>query len=831
MAIQPLPSSTTRILGSCQALTTPSSLVKELIDNAIDAKATSIDVIISANTVDKIEVHDNGHGIAQEDLDSLGRHGHTSKLRNFEELRTVGSSCLGFRGEALASSVSLGSVTVTTRAEGEPVAFVVKLKATGGVSSKSSISHPIGTTVCVSNFLSALPVRRQTCLSDAPKTISKIKNILQSYALARLQVRFTLKVSKAGKGNWSYIPNPKGYIKEAAIQVAGKDVAKQCIEIASPCENNASIFDILDETGTTTANPFIRIRAFLPSPDSKFSKLKGGQYASVDSRPVSCTRGTLKKVISSYKQHIRAFAAKTGKEVPKDPFIYLRITCPIGSYDPNIEPAKDDVLFEDEYAILSAAEKLFKSLYSIDTLETPGDDIFNNIPAPKSDASHNSTIQQCVGVSTSVGVTDFQTPGADYETRDSRGQERIAVDTIVDKALARALEMSKDVSCEPQSPPSTLERSDHNALNPWIITKLNTPATGRGPQGSRMLRTRPLRSYIPPVDDMPPVSSDYLPPTEDLSNRTAVIQVWKHPRPGPMQCSVETWVNKQQTYETDGLAELQLSPGPQQSHHTTGGGGLSRRHYGQPYSNEFVTARALPAGVPWSSPSTHIRSNEKAHRKFNTPFVTPKRTKVVPGAHENAHESSHLTPPGETSSSPSQGFPRTSISAFHENVDDALDFERRKIASTRRLREETAAVARLEAYTDDVVVQGVPAQENIVKTVLQDGDPRAYLMRRQKSMIAYINGPQLGPKLKRAKTMLLPLESTPNTLGTHNLFLRMSVETASVSRVMHLLSEFDDYAKSGTRCEGLRMTGSSASEVEESLNKLMAVSLRHSALA
>ena len=140
-------------------------------------------------------------------------------------------------------------------------------------------------------------------------------------------------------------------------------------------------------------------------------------------------------------------------------------------------------------------------------------------------------------------------------------------------------------------------------------------------------------------------------------------------------------------------------------------------------------------------------------------------------------------------------------------------------------------VARLEAYTDDVVVQGVPAQENIVKTVLQDGDPRAYLMRRQKSMIAYINGPQLGPKLKRAKTMLLPLESTPNTLGTHNLFLRMSVETASVSRVMHLLSEFDDYAKSGTRCEGLRMTGSSASEVEESLNKLMAVSLRHSALA
>ncbi|KFZ18785.1 hypothetical protein V502_03935 [Pseudogymnoascus sp. VKM F-4520 (FW-2644)] len=707
MAIHPLPSSTTRILGSCQALTTPSSLVKELIDNAIDAKATSIDVIISANTVDKIEVHDNGHGIAHEDLDSLGRHGHTSKLRDFEELRAVGSSCLGFRGEALASSVSLGSVTITTRAEGEPVAYVVKLKATGGVSSKSSISHPIGTTVCVSNFLSALPVRRQTSISDASKTISNIKNLLQSYAMARLQVRFTLKVAKTGKGNWSYIPHPKGYIKEAAIQVAGKDVAKQCIEITSPCEDNASNFDAIDENGTT-ANPFIKIQAFLPSPDSNFSKLKGGHYASVDSRPVSCTRGTLKKVISSYKQHIRAFAAKASKEVPKDPFIYLRITCPIGSYDPNIEPAKDDVLFEDEDAVLSAAEKLFKPLYCTTTLTIPGDDTFNDSPAPKSGAGHNSSIQQCAGVSKGVGMTDFQTPEANRRTRHNQDQERITVDTIVDKAPDRE--------------------------------------SGK-------------------------------------------------------------------------------------SHNTIGGDGLSQLRYEPPYSNGFVTARALPVGDPWSPPPTQIRSKEKLNRKFNTPFITPKSTKVVPGVRENAYGFNHLTPLGVTLSSPSQGLPRTSISALHDNVDAAMDFERRKEASTRRLREETAAVARREANTDDVAMQGMPAPENIVKTALQDGDPRAYLMRRQKSMTAYLNGSHPRPGLKRAKTMMLPLESIPNTLGTHNLVLQMSIETTLVSRAMHILSAVDDYTKSGARCEGLGMTDSGAREVEESLNKLMVVSLRHSASA
>ena len=66
MTINPLPEATVRLLGSTQALTTVTSLVKELIDNALDAKATSIDIVISPNTIDKIEVRDNGVGISQE---------------------------------------------------------------------------------------------------------------------------------------------------------------------------------------------------------------------------------------------------------------------------------------------------------------------------------------------------------------------------------------------------------------------------------------------------------------------------------------------------------------------------------------------------------------------------------------------------------------------------------------------------------------------------------------------------------------------------------------------------------------------------------------------
>src|SRR5271169_6760807 len=99
MSIAALPKSTTRLLTSSQALTTPVSLVKELVDNSLDARATSISITISSNTVDIIEVRDNGHGIQPDDRAVLGRRGWTSKITCLEDLEHASS--LGFRGEAL----------------------------------------------------------------------------------------------------------------------------------------------------------------------------------------------------------------------------------------------------------------------------------------------------------------------------------------------------------------------------------------------------------------------------------------------------------------------------------------------------------------------------------------------------------------------------------------------------------------------------------------------------------------------------------------------------------------------------------------------------------
>ena len=127
MPIAALPDSTTRAIGSSLVLNDACSAVKELIDNALDASATSIVIEISLDTIDIIQVKDNGVGIGVEDRQLICKKGCTSKIRTMQDLERLGGSSLGFRGEALASVAELSeSLIVTTRVEGEVVGTAMK---------------------------------------------------------------------------------------------------------------------------------------------------------------------------------------------------------------------------------------------------------------------------------------------------------------------------------------------------------------------------------------------------------------------------------------------------------------------------------------------------------------------------------------------------------------------------------------------------------------------------------------------------------------------------------------------------------------------------------
>jgi DNA mismatch repair ATPase MutL len=132
MPIAPLPDFTVRAIGSSLVLNDACSVVKELVDNALDANAASIFVEISLNTLDVIQVKDNGHGIGVEDRQLVCKRGCTSKIRTMEDLEKLGGSSLGFRGEALASVAELSeAVALTTRVDGEIVGTALKFGRDG----------------------------------------------------------------------------------------------------------------------------------------------------------------------------------------------------------------------------------------------------------------------------------------------------------------------------------------------------------------------------------------------------------------------------------------------------------------------------------------------------------------------------------------------------------------------------------------------------------------------------------------------------------------------------------------------------------------------------
>ncbi|KAL6715833.1 hypothetical protein ACLMJK_006794 [Lecanora helva] len=388
MPITALSANTVNALGSTQVLTDPVSLVKELIENSIDSQASAISVEISADTLGDVRVRDNGHGINPDDRPLICQRYATSKIRDLNELEAIGGRSLGFRGVALASVAEIcGRLMISTRVEGEETASEIQFNHQGHPTeyidlqgrlrsaSKTSKSLPIGTTVRVERFLEAFPVRKRTAEKTSTKTLAKIKRTLQAYALAKPHLRLTLKVLRAKdeKANWKYPLSARVYRSglgpcsfDAAVDVLGKRVLDQCQWTQSawsitgtPVEETSKDSEANSDQGSGYV--FQAVLAKRGCVSSTVSNI--GQYLSVDSRPVSCSRVIFKKIVSLYKSHLRS--ATDSKEATDivDPVLRLNIVCPPRSYDINVEPAKDDVLFTDSELIIDLAKKFFARLY------------------------------------------------------------------------------------------------------------------------------------------------------------------------------------------------------------------------------------------------------------------------------------------------------------------------------------------------------------------------------------------------------------------------------------------------------------------------------------
>lgn len=180
-----LPPELANQIAAGEVVERPASVVKELVENSLDAGADRVQIQIQRGGIESIRVSDNGHGIHPDDLTlALERHA-TSKIRTASDL--AGISSLGFRGEALPSIAAVASFTLTSRARGEDTGFRVESGPRLGAARRSPAPHPPGTTVEVRGLFHGLPARRKFLRSERTEYLHVLE-MVKRLALSRASV-------------------------------------------------------------------------------------------------------------------------------------------------------------------------------------------------------------------------------------------------------------------------------------------------------------------------------------------------------------------------------------------------------------------------------------------------------------------------------------------------------------------------------------------------------------------------------------------------------------------------------------------------------------------
>lgn len=317
-----LPNYISNLIAAGEVVQRPASVVKELMENAVDAGASSITVIINDCGRTLIQVIDNGCGMTPEEaVLSFERHA-TSKIEKAEDLYSINT--YGFRGEALASVAACADVTLKTRKEGAECGLEVHI-AESNIISAEKTACPVGCNFAVRNIFYNIPARRKFLKSDNVE-YRQIVSEFTRVALTRLEVEFRLIHNSKDIFHLAPVQN----IKQRIMQVGGKDIAKDLVDL---------------QTDTSV----ISIRGFIGKPEFA-KKSQPNQYFFVN--------GRFFKSPALHKAVLKAYNNLIPDNTSPSYFIFLHITP--DNLDVNIHPAKTEIKFENEgviFEILNAAVK------------------------------------------------------------------------------------------------------------------------------------------------------------------------------------------------------------------------------------------------------------------------------------------------------------------------------------------------------------------------------------------------------------------------------------------------------------------------------------------
>jgi DNA mismatch repair protein MutL len=328
MSIKILDKETINQIAAGEVVERPASVVKELVENALDAGASQIAVEIRGGGINLIRVTDNGVGIPAEEVELAFERHATSKIKSSKDLLNIGS--LGFRGEALPSIAAVADIELVTCADGEPSGTYISLES-GEVVKKTGQARTRGTTITSRNLFRRVPARLKF-LKTIPTETSHVANVVSQYALAYPEVAFSLSVD--GKENLR--TSGKGKLLDAIIDVYGVETAGKMLSVDSAAASWQG----------GQATPDIHVSGMVGSP---VLGRGGRRYLSffVNRRWVNS------RILAYAVEEAYSGLLMTGKH----PVAVLDISMPPGEVDVNIHPAKSEVKFHNDAAIFRVVQK------------------------------------------------------------------------------------------------------------------------------------------------------------------------------------------------------------------------------------------------------------------------------------------------------------------------------------------------------------------------------------------------------------------------------------------------------------------------------------------
>lgn len=304
------------MLAAGEVVQNPASVVKELVENAIDAGATIIDVFIQNGGITKIQVSDNGIGIIPEDMRAAFLPHATSKLKNIIDLDSL--STLGFRGEALASIASVSEVTLISKSKSCETAAKIVLNA-GTVIEELPASRNEGTIITVENLFFNTPARLKF-LKKASSEQHAILDTIRKIVLANPHISITLE-SEDGK----LISHQSGELIDAIYSVYDAKTAEKLLEIKEPSRNGIRVGGYVSKVDFTRSN-------------------RSCQTVIVNGRTVEDAT-----VTAACEKAYAEYLMKRNY-----PLFVLDIIMPFEDVDSNVHPTKTEVRFRDKQAVFGA---------------------------------------------------------------------------------------------------------------------------------------------------------------------------------------------------------------------------------------------------------------------------------------------------------------------------------------------------------------------------------------------------------------------------------------------------------------------------------------------